>query len=119
MPISNTSFSDAPAPGSWTYMVRAIKLEQSGGGTYYNASQGIFGTATASVPALTLSITRSAPDTVDVLVSGMSSQAIVVESSTNLLQWTPILTNALEGGSFNLWSSIGRNAVFFRSRSNP
>ena len=45
-PVTGTSFSDAPAPGTYTYMVRAIKLEESASGTYYNPSQGIFASAT-------------------------------------------------------------------------
>ena len=51
-PVSNTSFTDNPAAGTYTYMVRAIKLEQSASGTYLNPSQGITtqATVTGSVP---------------------------------------------------------------------
>ncbi|EEF59413.1 fibronectin type III domain-containing protein [Pedosphaera parvula] len=46
-PVTNTSYTDATVPsGTFTYMVRAVKLELSGSGTYYNASQGIFSTVT-------------------------------------------------------------------------
>jgi hypothetical protein len=41
-PVNGTSFSDTPAPGNYTYMVRAIKLEQTPGGTYLNPSLGVF-----------------------------------------------------------------------------
>jgi hypothetical protein len=41
-PIGNTSFTDNNFSSSTVYMVRAIKLEQSGSGTYFNASQGVF-----------------------------------------------------------------------------
>jgi hypothetical protein len=41
------SFTDAsPTADSHAYMVRAVKLETSGSGSYYNASQGAFVTAT-------------------------------------------------------------------------
>lgn len=41
----NTAFVDSnPLPGA-TYMVRAVKLESTPSGTYYNASQGMFWTA--------------------------------------------------------------------------
>ena len=41
--ISETSFVDAsPASESEAYMVRAVKLQTSASGTYYNLSQGIF-----------------------------------------------------------------------------
>lgn len=42
-PVSGTSFTDNSAEtGTHTYMVRAIKLETTPSGTYYNASQGVF-----------------------------------------------------------------------------
>jgi hypothetical protein len=40
--ITGTSYTD-PAVTTNVYMVRAVKLEVSGSGSYYNASQGIFG----------------------------------------------------------------------------
>lgn len=40
--ITENSFTDpSPSINSW-YMIRAIKLENSGSGSYYNPSQGIF-----------------------------------------------------------------------------
>lgn len=39
-PVGGTSHSDSAAAGTYTYMVRAIKLEQSASGSYYNSSQG-------------------------------------------------------------------------------
>jgi len=39
-----TVFVDSSAASSSTYMVRAVKLESSSSGTYYNASQGMFWT---------------------------------------------------------------------------
>ncbi len=42
--VTSTSFSDlAPLTGA-TYMVRAVKLESTPSGSYYNASQGMFWT---------------------------------------------------------------------------
>lgn len=40
--LSGTSYSDSTPAGERHYMVRAVKLETSASGTYYNASQGIF-----------------------------------------------------------------------------
>lgn len=40
--ISGTSYRDADGTSDRYYMVRAVKLETSGSGTYYNASQGVF-----------------------------------------------------------------------------
>jgi len=50
--LATTSFVDLSAPSGATYMVRAVKLESTPSGSYYNASQGIFWTVGgASLPA--------------------------------------------------------------------
>jgi hypothetical protein len=42
--VTDTFYSDfMPPDGGYTYMVRAIKLEKSGSGTYWNRSHGISG----------------------------------------------------------------------------
>ena len=41
-PISETNFTDSAGVASSVYMLRAVKLESSPSGTYYNLSQGIF-----------------------------------------------------------------------------
>jgi hypothetical protein len=43
-PVTGTSYADASPSGATTYMVRAVKLESTTSGSYYNASQGIFAT---------------------------------------------------------------------------
>ncbi len=43
-PVPNTSFVDSDPVPDATYMVRAVKLEITPSGSYYNASQGIFQT---------------------------------------------------------------------------
>jgi hypothetical protein len=44
-PITATSCTDsAPNAGTYTYMVRAVKLETNGSGAYYNPSQGTYQT---------------------------------------------------------------------------
>ncbi len=46
---TGTTYTDANVPnGGWTYMVRAVKLETSASGSYYNSSQGIFYNITTS-----------------------------------------------------------------------
>jgi hypothetical protein len=47
--VTGTSFTDTSAPaGNFTYLVRALHRETSGGGTYFNLSQGIFAQATVT-----------------------------------------------------------------------
>jgi hypothetical protein len=47
-PITGTSYTDASASGAANYMVRAVKLETSASGTYYNPSIGTFLTSVGS-----------------------------------------------------------------------
>jgi hypothetical protein len=48
-PVGGTAFTDLNPPANAIYMVRAVRLETSPSGSYYNASQGVFWNA----PALT------------------------------------------------------------------
>ena len=56
-PILATNFQDTGVkPGIYRYMVRAVKLEVNGSGSYYNPSQGIFAliNVNAHTPAISL-----------------------------------------------------------------
>ena len=55
--ITGTSFTD-PLVGSNVYMVRAVKLEVSGSGSYYNASQGIFQSLDSSFAAPSIALVQ-------------------------------------------------------------
>jgi hypothetical protein len=46
--VTGTSFTDSNASSPATYMVRAVKLENTPTGTYFNPSQGILSTTTTS-----------------------------------------------------------------------
>ncbi|MBN1813561.1 MAG: fibronectin type III domain-containing protein, partial [Anaerolineae bacterium] len=51
-PVTGTSYTNLGlSPGEYTYMVRAVKRETSGSGTYINLSQGVFLTVTVTAPA--------------------------------------------------------------------
>src|SRR5262249_10042378 len=64
--VTGTSYVDANSSsahaGTYTYMVRAIKLQVSSSGSYFNSSQGIFDDASTGSGALTsdLSVTVNA-----------------------------------------------------------
>ncbi len=60
-PVADTAYTDAAPPaGDLWYMVRAVKLESTNGGTYDNASQGIFAPAAAAAPAAPTGFAASA-----------------------------------------------------------
>ncbi len=78
-PVAGTQFTDSiPATGAMTYMVRAVRLEVTGSGSFFNASLGIVRTidfdqpaAPLQVPAAVLADARYAqPYTAALMASG-------------------------------------------------
>ena len=63
-PVAGTSYLDASAAsGAWTYMVRAVRLELTGGGSFYNASLGARQSIDLTAGPGALTVTTSAlPD---------------------------------------------------------
>jgi hypothetical protein len=84
-PISGTSYTDQSGSGNYTYMVRAIKLEESGSGTYYNPSQGVFFSVNGSnsggtppppiPPAAPANLSAAAPASSEVLLSWIDASS--------------------------------------------
>ncbi len=66
-PLAATSFTDTSSTAGATYMVRAIKLENTPSGSYHNPAQGIFwtvgGAAAAPAPTPEPTPTTTAPTT--------------------------------------------------------
>jgi hypothetical protein len=59
-PVPGATFTDSTAaPGTYTYMVRAVTLQTTPSGSYYNASQGAFATVDAATPALPIQVSAS------------------------------------------------------------
>src|ERR1041384_4281171 len=84
--LTATSYADAGAPSGATYMVRAVKLENTRSGSYYNASQGYFWSAGGAPPppsdTAPPTISLSAPAN-NLTVSG-SSVAVSASASDNV-----------------------------------
>src|SRR5436190_625769 len=88
--LTAATFVDASAPSGATYMLRAVKLENTPSGSYYNASQGIFWSAGGAPPppppptgdTTAPTISLSAPAN-NATVSG-SSVAVVANATDNV-----------------------------------
>ena len=83
--LAATSFVDTSAPSGATYMVRAVKLENTPSGSYYNGSQGLFWTAGGApnpVDTTPPTINVTAPAN-NATVSG-SSVAVSANASDNV-----------------------------------
>ena len=99
-PVSGTSFVDtSPPSGPNTYMVRAIKLESTTSGSYFNPSQGVFWSTDASQwPADTT------PLTVSIIAPTKTTLSGVVTLSANASGSVPVanVDFQIDGAEFGL-----------------
>ncbi|MFN7138929.1 MAG: FG-GAP-like repeat-containing protein [Limisphaerales bacterium] len=113
-PITQRSFVDN-AGGSYTYMVRAINLETSASGSYFNASQGIFATSAtpqaefdppASIRGQSITLFPNAG-------TGVTQTLLLVAAPTgNTLRVFPQNgTNAVQSGTYNYTKNSSSTAT--------
>ena len=71
-------------------------------------------------PQISTGTTGVKPGGFGFTLTGVINQTIVVESSTNLVNWQPISTNTLSGASANFVDPQSQNYPhrFYRLRSN-
>lgn len=79
-PLVSSSFTDAAGSSSYVYLVKAVRVEQSGSGTYVNSSAGTFAVAAGSIQP-------SVPATPQNLTVG------AISSSQTMVRWTDPATN--------------------------
>ena len=112
-PLGQASFTDNSGGASDAYMVRAIKLERSGSGTYLNLSQGIFvgggqsggGGGGGTIPAK--------PGSVAVNVLSASQLKMVWTDGANNEGGFKIERRQGWGGTFQQVADIGANSTSF------
>lgn len=77
IPITSTSYTDLclPYPGTYKYMVRALKLEVTPSGSYYNLSEGIADTAYNSTSIAAISAFAAAVAGTSVNLANTSTNA--------------------------------------------
>lgn len=118
-PVQSASYVDE-TPGPQIYIVRAIKLERSGSGTYLNASQGVFATAASGSAAPSVQIMRFEPQRLRISVSGASGQPLAIESSPDLVNWELISTDAPPAESSSAIEPLNGNPQrFYRAKTLP
>lgn len=106
--ISGTSFTDIDvALGGYTYMVRAVTLQTTPSGTYYNASQGIFTTTTVIAPPPPMTIV-AAPieNTMWLTWNSQPGSSYRVQFKTNLTQgnWIDLSGSLTATDSATSWA---------------
>lgn len=122
-PLTAASYTDFPAAGSYSYAVKAVKLEQSGSGTYLNTSQAIFAAGSANGgPAgpLAVGLTQGAPGQMTLRITGAAGQNFKVQTSNDLRQWLDFSSGTLSNQSMEVPFPIdpSRKRVYFRTVSN-
>ena len=115
-PISGTTYDDSGASGNDVYMVRAVKLETSPSGSYFNLSQGAFagdGLPTEPAEIEPYSLAKEVPGRVDAEMytrSGgeiWSEETHDAEGSHNLAgldngDWAEYLIDVVEAGVYQV-----------------
>jgi hypothetical protein len=98
-PVSATSFVDSNTNnGSTTYMVRAVALQTSPSGTYFNPSQGIFAMVQIATPVITWTNPAA-------IVYGSSLSAIQLNAAASVpgtFQYNPAMGTVLSAGTNTL-----------------
>jgi hypothetical protein len=114
-----TNFSDSSlsAP-TYTYMVKAIKLQTTPSGTYFNASQGAFVTVSNLQPAIQLSVSKSS-DSILLSWNSQSGLTYRIQSRTDALfgTWFDLASNLGATGPVTIWSdssASGHSSRFYR-----
>jgi hypothetical protein len=107
-PVPGTTFTDVTAPpGIYTYMVRAVQLQENYSGSYFNLSEGVFTRASVSAPTNHILVQVSIVS--DQVVLSWLGQAGVVyhveaTSTPSLPDWTQLSGQIAATGVTNYWS---------------
>ena len=102
--VPSLFFTDPSGTAGNFYMVRAVKLEQSGSGTYLNPSQGILaGTGASPSPTPTPTPTAAAP----AAPSNLSGSAL--SSTQARIQWND---NSSDESGFRVLRKVGASGAY-------
>lgn len=95
-PVVGTTYTDAApyAGGTYYYMVRAIKLETTPSGSYYNQSQGVFDSITISAinqaPVITLTSSASVALTGSLTLTATVTDDDLPTATAPTLLWSTV-----------------------------
>ena len=120
-PIAQTSFLDSTvSPGNSTYMIRAITLQTTPSGTYFNPSQGIFVNATvlSPPPPMTL-IANCTAGSMQLTWNSQpgSSYRVQFKSSLTETNWTDLSGAIIATGITTSWydpAPLANSQKFYR-----
>jgi hypothetical protein len=115
--VTRNNFTDSSGAGK-VYMVRAVKLESSASGTYFNPSQGAFASVTSGSTGGTPIALKfsSAGGEFSVSFPSALGGIYIIESSADLKSWAPLTTITAAG--INTSVPLGKMSAssFYRVR---
>jgi hypothetical protein len=124
--VRGTNFRDANiSPGTYAYMVRAVKLESTPSGTYSNASQGIFVTmrnfALSGDPMQITSVTKTSDGKIQLAWTSVPGRVYQVSATDGPINsgWKDLNEEISADAEITSWldQTAGKNAQrFYRVR---
>jgi autotransporter-associated beta strand protein len=107
--------------GATTTDLTVANVQLNDGGGYTVVVTNAYGSVTSSVAALTVQGRCAFSSGFGFDLSGLAGQPVMIEASTNLTSWSPILTNSLPAGWFNFTDCDSVNCAhrFYRVRLTP
>jgi uncharacterized repeat protein (TIGR03803 family) len=112
--------SGATISGTTTTDLTTANVHLIEAGGYTVVVTNSYGSVTSSVAALTVQgCGRFSANGFGFDLGGVAGQAVVIEASTNLTSWRPLLTNSTGGCNFNDWDSTSMARRFYRVRLTP
>jgi len=114
-PISTTAYTDNTGTVAANYMVRAVKLETSGSGTYYNPSEAAFASPLGSSPGGISGDPTGTTNSTPPIVGGTTNvnpTGVISNTPSNVVVWVddslPPGANAGIGGR-DAWNWVSSN----------
>ena len=122
--IRTTNFTDVEPPGSYHYMVRGVRLETNPSGSYYNASEGVFGSVNIPTAPLLINLGINLQAGAFVLNwNSLPGTTYRVLPSTNLSHgsWSDISGAILASNSISSWNwtAQGGSSQFYFEIASP
>src|SRR5688572_27275120 len=111
-PIGSTSYTDNNYSSGAVYMVRAIKLERSGSGTYFNGSQGVFYPANGGTGEPTQQIPSQAANLAATTASASQINLTWQDASHNETGFR-VDRRTGSGGTWSQIASLGANTTSY------
>jgi len=115
-PIAGTSYR-AAVLDSAVYMVRAVKLEAGASGSYFNASEGVFGSLADNHGAPRLAITPAGPGSFAISGAEVLGRVYYIQGAYDLspADWQTLGVATNSPGGFQFIDAPGAARRFYRS----